>query len=438
MALEYADRETLRSHQIGRLNQLLADVLPRNRFYADRLRGLTPPLSWGDFASLPLLTKAELVEDQASHPPFGRILTYPEQDYIAYHQTSGTSGRPLKVIDTAASWRWWQECWRYVYAGAGVTAADRIFVAFGFGPFIGFWSAFESARAMGALLIPGGNMDTARRLEAIREQQATVVLCTPTYALHMLEQARGQGIDLAASKVRVTIHAGEPGASIPSVRQRIEEGWGARCYDHAGATEVGAFGYMCECQAGLHLNEAEFIAEIVDPVSGRPVAEGEEGELVLTGLGRAGWPVIRYRTRDRVRHGGRACACGRTTLFLPGGILGRADDMLIIRGVNVYPSAIEAIVRERPELGEFRMLITRAGTLDALTLEVEVEAEPCAAQLAHTLYQRLNLRVVVTAVPPGTLPRWEQKARRLVDLRQAAAEQTDAPQVSLAALTAAR
>jgi phenylacetate-CoA ligase len=190
---------------------------------------------------------------------------------------------------------------------------------------------------------------------------------------------------------------------------------------------------MCECQAGLHVNEAEFIAEVIDPASGRPVAAGEEGELVLTGLGRAGWPVIRYRTRDRVRHGGYQCACGRTTLFLPGGILGRADDMLIIRGVNVYPSAIEAIVREHPDLGEFRMLLSRTGTLDALTLEVETAADHDAAQLARTLYQRLNLRVEVTAVPPGTLPRWEQKARRLVDLRQAAAQSPGAPTVVTAA-----
>ena len=192
----------------------------------------------------------------------------------------------------------------------------------------------EGARSLGALTIPGGGVDTLRRLEVIREQRATVLLCTPSYALRMLEQARDLGLDMRYTDVRVTIHAGEPGASIPSVRAQIEAGWGARCYDHAGATEIGAFGYPCEMQTDLHISEAEFIAEIFDPASGRAVGAGQEGELVLTNLGRAGWPVIHYRTGDRVRHGGYGCACSRTTLLLPGGILGRADAMLIVLGLR--------------------------------------------------------------------------------------------------------
>jgi phenylacetate-CoA ligase len=415
--LECADRETICAHQLARLNGLLAEVLPRNRFYAARYGGLPLPIGWDAFEALPFVNKADLVADQSAHPPLGEIATYAERDYIAYHQTSGTTGRPLRVLDTMASWHWWQQCWRYVYVGAGVTAEDRIFFAFGFGPFVGFWSAFEGARAIGALAIPGGGMDTARRLEAIRGLRATVLLCTPTYALHMIEQAESFGIDLGASDVRVTIHAGEPGASISSVRARIEAGWGARCYDHGGATEVGAFGYPCEAQAGLHINEAEFIIEIRDPASGRAVAEGEEGELILTNLGRAGWPAIRYRTGDRVRRGGYACACGRTTLLLPGGVLGRADDMLIVRGVNVYPSAVEAIVREFPEIAEFRITVTREGALDAITLEIETAADGCDVRVARALHTRLNLRVGVRAVSPGALPRWELKARRVVDRR---------------------
>jgi phenylacetate-CoA ligase len=414
---EHAERAAIRAYQLARLNAVLAEIAPHNRFYAARYGALALPLGWAAFESLPFVTKADLMADQSAHPPFGHVMTYAEQRYVAYHQTSGTTNRPLRVLDTAASWRWWQECWRCVYAGAGVTDADRIFFAFGFGPFIGFWSAFEAARALGALAIPGGGMDTARRLAAIREQRATVLLCTPTYALHMLEQARALGLDLAASDVRVTIHAGEPGASIPSIRTLIEDGWGARCYDHAGATEVGAFGYPCAAQAGLHINEAEFIAEILDPATNRPVAEGQAGELVLTNLGRAGWPAIRYRTGDHVRHGGYGCACGRTTLLLPGGILGRTDDMLIIRGVNVYPSAIEAIIREFPMIAEFRMTITQAGALDELLIEVETADDGTAARLAQALHARLNLRVAVLAVPPGVLPRWELKARRVVDQR---------------------
>jgi phenylacetate-CoA ligase len=415
--IECAAREAIRAQQLARLNDLLAEALPRNRFYAARYGGIDLPLNWQSFEALPFVGKADLVADQHAHPPLGQVATYAEREYIAYHQTSGTTGRPLRVLDTAASWAWWCECWQYVYAGAGVTTDDRIFFAFGFGPFVGFWAAFEGARGLGALTIPGGGMDTLRRLEMIREQRATVLLCTPSYALRMLEQARELGVDLRNTDVRATIHAGEPGASIPSVRAQIEAGWGARCYDHAGATEIGAFGYPCEAQTGLHINEAEFIAEIRDPASGRPAGEGEEGELVLTNLGRAGWPAIRYRTGDRVRHGGYGCVCGRTTLLLPGGILGRADDMLIVRGVNVYPSALEAIVREFPEIVEFRITVTRAGALDELALEVETAADGCATRVAQALHARLNLRVAVQAVPPGALPRWELKARRVVDLR---------------------
>jgi phenylacetate-CoA ligase len=415
--IESAARESIRAHQLARLNDLLAEALPRNRLYAVRYGGIKLPLGWRSFEALPFLGKADLVADQRAHPPLGQVATYPERDYIAYHQTSGTTGRPLRVLDTAASWAWWRECWQYVYAGAGVTAEDRIFFAFGFGPFVGFWAAFEGARDLGALTLPAGGMDTLRRLEMIREQHATVLLCTPSYALRMLEQGRELGIDLSDTDVRATIHAGEPGASIPSVRAQIEAGWGARCYDHAGATEVGAFGYPCAAQTGLHINEAEFIAEIIDPTGARQVGEGEEGELVLTNLGRAGWPAIRYRTGDRVRHGGYRCVCGRTTLLLPDGILGRADDMLIVRGVNIYPSAIEAIVREFPEVAEFRITVTRAGARDELVLEVETAADGSAAHVAQALHARLNLRILVQAVPPGTLPRWELKARRVVDQR---------------------
>ena len=415
--IERAARETIRTHQLSRLSELLTEALPRNRFYTERYGARELPLDWLSFEQLPLVGKADLVADQQAHPPLGQVATYAEREYIAYHQTSGTTGRPLRVLDTAASWAWWRECWQYVYAGAGVTSDDRIFFAFGFGPFVGFWAAFEGARSLGALTIPGGGMDTLRRLEMIREQQATVLLCTPSYALRMIEQAHELGLDLRDTDVRATIHAGEPGASIPSVRAQIEAGWGARCYDHAGATEIGAFGYPCERQTGLHINEAEFIAEILDPASGRPAGEGQEGELVLTNLGRAGWPAIRYRTGDRVRHGGYGCACGRTTLLLPGGILGRADDMLIVRGVNIYPSAVEAIVREFPEVAEFRITVTHVGALDELELEVETAADGCAARVAQALYGRLNLRVIVQAVPPGTLPRWELKARRVVDRR---------------------
>ncbi|MGH2514300.1 MAG: phenylacetate--CoA ligase family protein, partial [Ktedonobacterales bacterium] len=224
------------------------------------------------------------------------------------------------------------------------------------------------------------------------------------------------GIDIASSAVRVTIHAGEPGASIHNTRRRIEEGWGARTYDHIGMTEMGAYGFTCLNQDSVHINEAEFIAEILDPLTGEPVVEGESGELVLTNLGRWGMPAIRYRTGDRVRRGACSCPCGRTYLTLPGGVLGRADDMLIIRGVNVYPSSIEDALRAIPDVQEFRITVLKAGELDEIELEVEC-ADAAVPRVETALRQALSLRVPVRAVPSGSLPRFELKARRLVDKR---------------------
>ena len=319
------------------------------------------------------------------------------------------------VLDTAESWRWWTDCWSAVYRASGVTAADRIFFAFGFGPFIGFWSAFAGAQALGALTIPGGGLDARQRLRLMRETGATVLLATVTYALRLAEVAREEGLDLRALGVRRTIHAGEPGASIPAVRARVEEAFGAECFDHAGATEIGAYGFSCDARDGVHVNEVEFVAEIVRPGTETAVDEGETGELVLTNLGRPGWPVIRYRTGDLAARGGRGCACGRTLLKIPGGIAGRVDDLMIVRGVNVFPSAVEAVVR-RFEVGEFRMVRLRRGALEELRVDAEASEETARA-LAEELRLRLSVRIETRAVAPGSLPRFVLKARRIVDER---------------------
>jgi phenylacetate-CoA ligase len=414
--LETASPERLRATQLARLNELLPRILPDNRFYANRFGAVHLPLSWDAFFDLAFTTKADLVADQAGCPPLGSIATFSSEQYVTYHQTSGTTGQPLMVLDTAESWTWWTECWRYVYAAAGVTARDRIFFAFSFGPFIGFWSAYEAARRLGAMTVPAGGLDSKARLQLLMKADATVLVCTPTYALRLAEVARVEGVQIGGSSVRVTIHAGEPGASIPAVRSRIENAWAAQCYDHAGATEIGAYGFSCSARQGLHVNEAEFIVEVLDPVTGRACADGERGELVLTNLGRAGWPAIRYRTGDVVVAGGRACPCGRTFLMLPGGLVGRTDDLIVLRGVNVYPSAVEAIVRTL-DIDEFRMIRTRSGALEELVVEVEAD-EAAARQLADAFHQRLAVRIATRAVPAGSLPRWELKANRLVDARQ--------------------
>jgi phenylacetate-CoA ligase len=426
-ARETAPPETLRDWQWRRLAAGLEEISGSNDFWRERLRaaGIRDPrdvASWADFTRLPRLTKADLAADQAAHPPFGMNRTHPLERYVRVFQTSGTTGPPIRWLETEASWTWWARCWAFVFRGAGLGPGDRLFFPFSFGLFVGFWAGLEGARVLGAMAIPGGGQDSSTRLHAIRELGATALVCTPSYALHLAEVARAQGTDPAALGIRTTVHAGEPGAGIPAVRQRLEALWGARTYDHAGMTEVGAYGFECAAQAGLHVNELEFVAEVLEPESGRPVAPGEIGELTLTNLGRWGAPVLRYRSGDRVRLGTSACACGRTFARLEGGILGRVDDMLVVRGVNVFPSALEGIVRRFTLVDEFQIEVFRRGAMDEVRLLVEIEEAGGAAALAtetvrgviDAVRRDLGIRVDVVAVPARTLPRYELKARRVV------------------------
>jgi phenylacetate-CoA ligase len=424
---ETAPAEQRRGRQWARLTAGLREVWEANAFWHARFRaaGLQDPrdvASWDDFAALPRLAKAELVADQAAHPPFGRNLTYPVERYVRVFQTSGTTGTPIRWLETEASWAGWTHCWAFVFRGAGLGAGDRIFFPFSFSLFVGFWAGFEAARTLGALAIPGGGQDSPTRLHVLHELGATAVVCTPSYALHLAEVAAARGVDLAGLGVRTTVHAGEPGAGIPAVRQRIEALWGARAFDHAGMTEVGAYGFECVAQAGLHVNEAEFVAEVLDPATGRPVAPGEVGELTLTNLGRWGTPVLRYRSGDRVRLAAGACACGRSFARLEGGILGRVDDMLIVRGVNVFPSALEGIIRRFAGVDEFQIEVFRRGELDEVRLLLEVddavqggEAPGRTARgVMEAVRRELGIRVEAVAVPARSLPRYELKARRVV------------------------
>jgi phenylacetate-CoA ligase len=422
-ARETLDRQSLTSHQLTRLQALLDEIVPSNAFYTRKL-GRTPRVASLDaLRGLPFTTKAELSDDQAQHPPFGSNLTYPLERYVRLHQTSGTTGKaPIRWLDTDASWDWWARCWGHVYTGAGVGPGDRVFFAFSFGPFIGFWAAHEGARTVGALAIPGGGMQTDQRLEAMLETSASVLCCTPTYALRLAEVAEEMGVDLTNGPIRATIHAGEPGASVPSVRSRIEAAFGARCFDHTGMTELGATGFTCQAQAGVHLVESEFVFEVIDPETAEPVPPGSQGELVATNLGRAGMPLIRYRTGDLVQLDTRPCSCGRTFARLDGGILGRADDMLIVRGVNVFPSAIEGVLREFPEVAEFRIEVFSARAMAEVRVLLELlpsvptDSRLVVQRVAERLHDRLLLRVPCELVSPGSLPRFELKARRVVHL----------------------
>ena len=405
---------------VAKLHQLLAAVLRDNPFYSAKLRGANPD---SPLASLPFTLKQELIEDQQAHPPYGSNLTYSLDRYTRFCQTSATTtGTPMRWLDTPESWDWMIANWTRVYQAAGVGAGDRIFFAFSFGPFLGFWVGFEAAARVGCLAIPGGGMRSAARLRTIVETSATVLCCTPTYAIRLAEVAAEENIDLSAAKVRTLIVAGEPGGSVTATRRHISELWrGARVVDHHGMTEIGPVSYGCPKHSGvLHVIDESYIAEVIDPLTGQPVPRGVTGELVLTNLGRLGSPLLRYRTSDIVQAAPEdRCECGASGLALIGGILGRTDDMLVVRGVNVYPSAVENILRSFDAVSEYRVEIQNHRTLPELSVQVETRpAQVHDSTLTHRLEAALTnafaLRIPVSLVPQGSLPRFEMKARRWV------------------------
>ena len=416
-------RESLDAIKLARLRELLRTILPHNRFYADKLGRVLPRpadlTTLADLADWPFTFKEELVAAAAGS---GRPanLTWPVERYVRFHQTSGTHGRPLLVFDTVDDWGWWMACWRLVLERGGVGPGDRVLVASSFGPYVGFWSAFEAVIAASAMAIPGGGLSSAGRLEILRGAEATVLVATPSYALHLAEVAEQSKIDVAALPVRLVVVAGEPGGSVPAVRARIAAAWDADVLDHAGATEVGPWGVGDLRGPGLDVIEPFFHAEFLALESGRPAVEGELSELVLTTLGRAGAPLIRYRTGDLVRptwaSAADVAAGACPWVRLAGGVLGRADDMLVVRGVNIFPGAIDDIVRGFPEVVEHRLTVGTRESLDELQLEIEDRLN-APDRVARELQLRLGLRVAVEAVPVGSLPRFEGKARRIVDRR---------------------
>jgi phenylacetate-CoA ligase len=412
--LEALDRRALERLQLEKLNRQLAVVLASNEFYQRKLAGCPCELvSLDEMSSLPFTTKDELQPEGAES--FAANRTFPIEAYTRFHETSGTHGRPLAVLDTPEDWQWWVDGWQFVLDAAELTSSDRALLAFSFGPFVGFWSAFDAIVARGALAIPGGGMGSVARLELLRAARATALFCTPTYALRLAEVAAEHQIDLTNLPVEKIVVAGEPGGSVPAVRARIEQAWGVGVVDHAGATEIGPWGFADAAGRGLHVNESEFIAEFISVETGQRANEGELAYLVLTSLGRVGAPVIRYRTNDLVRPTWPRSGTNRFVL-LEGGVLGRADDMMIVRGVNIYPSAVEQILHGFPEVVEYRLTARKHGALDELVVEVEDRLDE-PARIAEELRIRLGLKVEVHAVPAMSLPRFEGKGRRFVDER---------------------
>ena len=419
--VETMPRKALEVLQIEKLCSMLEQIYGRNRFYTDKLdaAGIHPDSiqTLDDLRRLPLTEKSELVQAQSDALPFGSNTTFEESAYSRFHQTSGTTGTPLRVLDTPESWDWWGRCWGHVLAGAGLTENDRMFVPFSFGPFIGFWAAVEGAQKINALMIPGGGRDSLQRLHLMKELGATAMCCTPTYALRLAEVAQESGFDLSEIPLRTLIHAGEPGANVPATKVRIESVWNAKCYDHAGASEIGAHSFECELQPnGTHVTESEFIVEVLNPETLEPVPAGEQGELIITNLGRIGYPVIRYRSGDLVVLNQQKCTCGRSFARFEGGVIGRADDMVVVRGVNIFPSAVENLVRQCESVEEFRITVTTDREMGNLAIELELSKntnpESARKTVDQAIQNELSLRPEITLVPSGSLPRFEMKAKR--------------------------
>jgi phenylacetate-CoA ligase len=396
---------TAETELVEKLRGLLREIA-NNAFQRSRIERVGELASLADFlAKVPLTTKADIAADFATHPPYGSNLTYPVERYTRMCQTSGTTASPLTILDTPESWAWMLGNWAQIYEAGGVHPGDRIYFAFSFGPFLGFWTAFEAATRYGCLCIPGGGLSSAARLRGIAAHEAQVLCCTPTYALHLAEVAMRENIAITGSVKKIFV-AGEPGGSIPSVRARIAEAWGGvEVLDHYGMTEIGPVALQRTGEPDtLWIMEDRYFAEVLDPQTLAPVLPGEIGELVLTSLGRTAWPLLRYRTGDLVRR--------RADGALEGGILGRADDMIVVRGVNIYPSAVDSVVRSVVGVGEYRVTVGRQGQLAELSIEAEARAMDAIPRLERALTDAFTLRIPVIQVADGTLPRFELKAHR--------------------------
>jgi phenylacetate-CoA ligase len=427
--IERRSRAAMTRWQSARLREQVRHAAAHSPFYRRKLKaaGVKPEhiRTLHDLPRLPFTTKDELKENQAAKPPWGDVLAVPLAEVLRIHLTSATTGRPLAFLDTGEDWRGFYHSYARSLYAYGVRQSDMVMAAFSYGPWIGYWSGFYAAQDLGCLVFPVGGLSTDQRIDALLNYPITVLGCTPSYALFLAEHAAKKGINLAAdTKIRITWHTGEPGASIPATRARIEAAFGARAYDLPGLTEIAAWGFECDARAGLtHVHEDYCLPEVLDEQD-RPVGPGGRGELVFTSLYRKAMPLLRYRTRDIVQVADRKCPCGRTLIAFEGGVLARLDDMKKVRGIIVYPRRIEEIVRPHAAVDEFQIVFRRSGGLDDILIRVDpspslspTERDGLRARLDESLRTGLGLRATVEITEPGTLPRWDHKAKRVKDER---------------------
>ncbi len=430
--LETLPRGRIRDLQFRKFKKIFAWGYEKSKFHRGLYEkaGIKPEdiRSFEDIRSIPTVEKSMMRDIQRKDPfPYGDALCVPLDEVSEFRQTSGTTGQPVYQPDTWQDWEWWAECWSYILWAQGYRPSDRVFLPFGYNIFVAFWAGHYGAEKIGAEVVPGGVLDTQARILKIQELKCTAMMATPTYVLGMADTARKMGIDPASLTITKITCAGEPGASIPTTKKRMEQAWGARVYDHAGATEIGAWSYECAAQSGgLHVNEAFFLVEIQDVLTGEHIEEpGRRGKMIITALDRHAQPCIRFDSKDIIEWSAEPCPCGRTFRLIKAGVVGRADDITKVKGVLLSPSAIEEVVRGMEGLGdEYEAIVDKQGDIDRITLKVEImkgqegERKQIEAKLKDQLRLKTNLGYVLEFHEYGTLPRYEVKAKRFKDMRK--------------------
>lgn len=426
--LETMPREKLLEHQLKLFRKQMAYVYERAPFYRRKFddAGVRPEYinTLEDVSKIPFTVKEELRRSQEEHPPFGDFHCIPPQEGVRVFQTTGTTGTPVRSLLSKKDWlvNYYDQFMYFMY-GYGITKADIIFIPFNYGLYLAWWGIHSSFEQGGVLVIPGGGQSSEDRIRNILEWKPTVICGTPTYILFLGDAAKKMGVDLSKATVRIVITAGEPGAQVPSTKKQIETTWGAKNYDDIGSTEISNFGFECVAQKGTHVIESMFLAEVIDPKTGKWVEPGEAGELILSNLCCESMPLIRWRMGDIVKFDYKKCDCGRTFLRLEGGIIGRADDMFQFGGVNIFPSAIENFIRGiKAFSNEYQIVVPKMGTGKRMKIRVEPASESISEEeLKKAIREFVEIykyRVGVTAdveiTKIGELPRFEQKAKRVI------------------------
>ncbi len=432
--LETLPREKLEALQIKKFRRIMKWAYDHSKFHRKLYKeaGVEPEdiKSMEDIAKVPKVEKGMMRDLQKKEPyPYGDMLCLPLEKVTEYHQTSGTTGQPVYQADSWQDWEWWAEAWSTILFAQGYRNKDRVLLPFGYNVFVAFWAAHYGSEKLGCEIVPGGVLNTEARLLKMQEVKATAFMATPTYVLNMADTARKKlNMDPARDLdiQRITC-AGEPGASIPATKKRMEEAWGAKVFDHIGATEIGAWSFECQEQpGGLHVNEGLFLVEIEDVETGQIIQEPDKpGKMIITALDRYAQPCIRFDSKDIIKWHDQECSCGRTFRMIKGGVIGRADDITKVKGVLLAPTAIEEVVRRIPELSnEYEVIVTKKGDVDDISLKVELipEAENRKTEIQNKLEEQLrlntNLRYNISFHPCESLPRYELKAKRFHDLRK--------------------